>query len=447
MLRSCQTSTWCVVEMVKNIEILPLYFDYVLDTDYLVYILVGGRNSGKTHFMGQYATERMNNAEDYKMLVVEDVETNINEGVKTNILERISEFGYDAIFDDTKQPPKIIHKVTNNTILFKGYHSSKQQKRVKSLNGITAAWYEEAQNITYEQFKALQMQLRGGKPEDRKLFLTMNPINQDGFINNYFFKQQPDNVIEEFDDGRPKVFTKDIKVQVGDEEVVTTCMVIVSTYHDNKYLTMQQIAAIEELKQSNPDMYKMLAEGRFVKPEGTLLKELQKFSSNRINLSQSAKITAIIDTATSGDDSATLGIYAKYDDEHHYLIEAVKDSRDADVVIPIFASKINKYKPDYVRVEENHEGLYFESELKRKTHSNIKVTKFRSTENKHEKILSQSGRMRLDLYVRDDADKNYNEFVTGVLEYNKEAKENKHDDCIDNVAMYFKHGDKQAWGW
>lgn len=432
----------------KSIEVLPIYFDNVMETDYDVYILVGGRNSGKTHFMGQYTTMDLNNCEDYKLLIVEDVETNINEGVKTNLIERIDSFGWSEMFNSTKQPPRIEHLITGNSVLFKGYHSKKQQKRVKSLNGITAAWYEEAQNITYEQFKALQMQLRGGNPEDRKLFLTMNPINQDGFINNYFFKQKPDKVIKAFEDGRPKIFEKNIKVEVGDKEVITTCLVIVSTYKDNPHLTLQQIAAIEELKYTDPDMYKMLAEGKFVKKEGTLLKELNKFSLAKLDLSQADKITAIVDTASSGSDSATLGIYAKYD-ERHYLVEAYKDDRDANVVIPQMASLINKFNPQYVRVEENHEGLYYESELKNRTKHSIKVTKFRSTENKHEKILSQSGRMRTDLFVRDDIKRNsnYYDFLTQVLDYNKDPKENKHDDCIDNIAMYFKHGNKVSWGW
>ncbi len=393
--------------------------------------------------MGQLSTLNMNNCKDYKLLVVEDVETNINEGVKTNVLERIEDFGWGSIFHSTKQPAKITHKINGNSILFKGYHSPKQQKRVKSLNKITAAWYEEAENITYEQFIALLIQLRGGDPKDRKLFLTMNPVNQDGYINREFFKKEPDKIIKHFPDGRPKIFIRNIETELEDgEKVVTPCMVIVSTYKDNSYLTKQQIAAIESLKDKDPDLYAMYAEGKFVKPEGALIKEFQKFSLNRIDLDQAAKITALVDTATSGSDSATLGIYAKYDEEHHYLIEAYKDDRDADIVIPIMAGKINKFEPDFVRVEENHEGLYFESELKKKTKDKIKVQKFRSTENKHEKILSQSGRIKMDLYIRDDADKNYNEFIKEAGDYNKDEKVNGHDDCIDNMAMYFKHGDK-----
>ena len=198
----------------KDIKILPLYYDHILETDYPVYILVGGRNSGKTHFMGQSVTMDINNCEDYKMLVVEDVETNINEGVKTNVLERIEDFGWGSIFHNTKHPAKIEHKINKNSILFKGYHSSKQQKRIKSLNKITAAWYEEAENITYEQFIALLIQLRGGNPKDRKLFLTMNPVNQDGFINKEFFEKTPDKIIKKFSDGRPKIFVRNIETEI-----------------------------------------------------------------------------------------------------------------------------------------------------------------------------------------------------------------------------------------
>jgi phage terminase large subunit len=356
------------VKKEKSIEVLPIYFDYVLETDYPVYILVGGRNSGKTFFMGQLATMNSNNHEDYKMLVVEDVETNINEGVKTNILERIEEFGWDSIFHSTKQPAKIQHRINGNSVLFKGYHSSKQQKRIKSLNKITAAWYEEAENITYEQFKALQIQLRGGDPKDRKLFLTMNPVNQDGFINKEFFKKKPDRIMGRFPDGRPRVFERKIEVEIKDgEKVITPCLIIVTTYKDNPYLTRQQIADIEDYKNTNPDLYAMYAEGKFVKPEGTLIKEFQEFSLDRIDLNQAAKTVAIIDTASSGSDSATLGIYSKYDEEHHYCIEGYKDDRDADVVIPIMASKINKFAPNFVYVEENHEGLYYEDQMKELT--------------------------------------------------------------------------------
>lgn len=263
-----------------EVEVLPIYFDYVLGKDYPVIILVGGRNSGKSFFMEQLAVMNLNNKKRYRLLVVEDVETNIGEGVKNGIEQRAEEFGLNKFIGSTKMPAEVTHKVTGNKVIFKGYHSEAQRKQVKSLNEVTAAWYEEGENITYKQFKALRMQLRGGEEKDRQLFITMNPIISDGYINQEFFVKAPDKVYEWFSDGRPKVFERIVSVEIesdtGTEIVSLTCLIVVSTYKDNKYLTQDQKADIEELKLTDPEMYEMLGEGKFVKPSGTYFREFSR---------------------------------------------------------------------------------------------------------------------------------------------------------------------------
>ena len=354
-----------------------MYFDYILETDYPVYILVGGRNSGKTFFMGQLATMNLNKLKDYKMLIVEDVETNINEGVKTNVLERIEDFGWGSMFHSTKQPAKITHKITKNSILFKGYHSSKQQKRIKSLNKITAAWYEEAENITYEQFKALQIQLRGGDPRDRKLFLTMNPVNQDGFINKEFFKKKPDKIIEKFPDGRSKVFIQNIETEIEDgEKIVTPCMIIVSTYKDNPHLTKQQIADIEDYKKESKNLDDM--------DDELLTLNLKTFSNNKIyykgkdleNMSPGSQTNILMEYIVKADSTVPLLIdqpednvdnNAIYNDlttwisELKYKRQIIVVTHDANIVINadaenlILADQIvnNKFKYVFGALEYN----------------------------------------------------------------------------------------------
>src|SRR5690554_132641 len=121
----------------QEVEVLPLYYDYVLTKNYPVVILVGGRNSGKSFFMEQLAVTNMHNKRKYKLLVIEDVETNIGEGVKSGIEERAEEFGLDGVMSSTKQPAEVKHNLTGNNVIFKGYHSAAQQKQVKSLNEIT----------------------------------------------------------------------------------------------------------------------------------------------------------------------------------------------------------------------------------------------------------------------------------------------------------------------
>lgn len=122
-----------------------------------------------------------------------------------------------------------------------------------------------ASRALHDQFKALRMQLRGGKPEDRQLFLSLNPINEDSFINHYFFQQKPDKVFEKFPDGRPKVFEKNISVEMEDKTVNIPCIIVVTVHWDNPYLTPEQHADIEEYKYTDTDNSRYVAEGKFVK--------------------------------------------------------------------------------------------------------------------------------------------------------------------------------------
>lgn len=324
--------------MQKEIEILPLYYDYVLTTQYPVYILVGGRNSGKSFFMEQLIPIKLNNCKDYKMLVVEDVETNIGAGVKDGILERIEEYEHEQYYNSLKQPPEIIHKNTNNNVIFKGYHSEKQQKQVKSLNEVTAVWYEEGENITLEQFKALRMQLRGGKPEDRQLYITMNPINPDSYINETFFQSEPDEVFERFNDGRPKVFIKNISVDIEDRIVNIPCMIVVSTHWDNPYLTDEQRADIEELKYSNLDLYHMLAEGKFIKPGNTHFPEFKP----HIHVIEPREIPNDWYTYTTMDYGLDMLAGLKVSFDYHNNMYITAEEHEPDLIISQAAERMKR---------------------------------------------------------------------------------------------------------
>ncbi len=57
--------------MNKEIEILPIYFDWLINKKYPINVLVGGRNSGKSYFMEQLATINTHNAD--KVATTENV--------------------------------------------------------------------------------------------------------------------------------------------------------------------------------------------------------------------------------------------------------------------------------------------------------------------------------------------------------------------------------------
>ena len=68
--------------MDKTIEILPLFYDYLIDKNYPINVLVGGRASGKSYLMEQMAVIKTHNSDGYTMLVLEDVENNVDGNLK-----------------------------------------------------------------------------------------------------------------------------------------------------------------------------------------------------------------------------------------------------------------------------------------------------------------------------------------------------------------------------
>ena len=265
----------------KTILINKIFYDHVLNTDADIIVQVGGRYSGKSFGMEQLATINLATKTKYKMLMIEDKEGNVNQGTKSGILSRISEFEYDNIFTNTKQPAEINSELTDNKALFKGYTTEDQVKQVKALNEITSIWYEEAENISKEQIEDLYFQLRGGDPKDRKLYLTLNPVNSDSYINKEMIQGEITKVLEYFEGTtRPKVFEKIITTEFNYNNKIYKIdlkyLIVITTHHDNKFLEVKQRAAIEALKLTDYQKWLQLAEARFIKSDGAYFKEFDR---------------------------------------------------------------------------------------------------------------------------------------------------------------------------
>lgn len=267
--------------MKLNVEMNSIFVDYVMETDADIIWQIGGRYSGKTYSMDQLMAMNLAYKEKYKLLVVEDREGNVNQGTKAGILARIDDLQLDDILTGTKTPAEINSCISKNKAVFKGYSTEDQVKQVKALDSVTAAWYEEAENITKDQVEDLYFQLRGGNPEDRKLYLTLNPVNEYCYANEALIQTTPDEVLEYFPNSkRPKVFIKYVETEFEYEGVIQSArikhLIVLTTHHDNKFLDLKQRAAIEALKHTDPEKYKQLAEARFTKAGGAYFQEFSR---------------------------------------------------------------------------------------------------------------------------------------------------------------------------
>ena len=267
--------------MNKDIKVTPLYFDYVIDAKYDAVVQVGGRFSGKSHNEQIRLVSNLASKENYKLLVIEDLETGMSEGFHAGLYSRIRDFEHDIAYTPETKVAHIRNKINENTALFRGYSSDQQKLNVKKLSGVTEILVEEGEWMTYDDFVSLYQQLRGGSKEDRKLTILLNPVNPDCFVNEYLIETKPDRVLKYFDGtNRPKVFEKSIttKFELDGEKIEQSIkvLVVLSTHFDNNFLTLEQRASIEQYKETDPELYEQLGEARFIRSKGTYFREFKK---------------------------------------------------------------------------------------------------------------------------------------------------------------------------
>jgi PBSX family phage terminase large subunit len=265
----------------KEIKVTPFYHDYVLAQPYKVILQIGGRFSSKSYNSEIEMAANLMSKPNYKLLVIEDLDTGLTKGYYAGLKHKIELFEHDKAYSMIKSPVQITNLLNGNMALFSGYASDQQKKAVKAIDQVTEIVVEEGEWITYDDFIAMLHQLRGGRPQDRRLSILMNPVNPDCFINQMFIESKPDKVLAYFPGTtRPKVFEKNIETTFEYEGQtltdITKVLVVLSTHHDNPYLTIDQRASIEKLKETDPELYLQLGEARFVKPAGAYFKEFQR---------------------------------------------------------------------------------------------------------------------------------------------------------------------------
>lgn len=265
----------------KEIKVTPLYYDYIFGKKYKVIIQVGGRFSSKSYNSEIEMAANLGGKENYKLLVIEDLDTGLVNGYYAGLKDKIEKFEHDKAYSMTRSPVRIYNKINGNEAIFSGFASDQQKKSVKAIDQVTEIVVEEGEWLQYDDFVRLLHQLRGGRPEDRRLNIIMNPVNSNCFVNEMFIETEPDKVLLYFpNSNRPKVFEKTIETTFEyDGEIVTDrtkVLIVLSTHHDNPYLTIDQRATIERLKDTDPDLYLQLGEARFVNSAGAYFREFRR---------------------------------------------------------------------------------------------------------------------------------------------------------------------------
>lgn len=223
-----------------NIYVNDAYIPYLNDTT-RTQIFFGGSSSGKSSFLAQRVV--MDVLKGHNYLIVRNVANTIKRSVYNQIVKTIIDFNLSEVFQMSKSEMVITCKRNNRQILFGGLDDPEKLKSITPIDGvITDIWIEEATETAREAYKQLTKRLRGATPDGigKRIIFSFNPILQTHWIYQEFFWN--------WDDSKNLYKSDDL-------------LILKTTYKDNKFLTDEDIYALEH--ETDPYFYNVYTLGNW----------------------------------------------------------------------------------------------------------------------------------------------------------------------------------------
>jgi phage terminase large subunit len=172
----------------------------------------------------------------HRFLVVRKVAKTLRESCFAELKRVIYDWGVEQLFDipvGVSSELYIKCNINNNEILFAGLDDT---EKLKSITGITNIWIEEASEIEAEDFRQLDIRMRGKTVYYKQFLLSFNPTYITHWLKNEFFNEK---------------------------KLKANCKTVHSTYGDNKFLDDQAIEVLESFKEVDPYYYMVYCLGQW----------------------------------------------------------------------------------------------------------------------------------------------------------------------------------------
>ena len=182
---------------VSNFESLlnPVYIPILYNQKRYI-VLKGGAGAGKSHFACQKILYRTMTEEGHRFLIIRKVKDTVTKSVFQLFQDYITKWDLDDEFKINKNSQVITFKSNGNMILFAGIDDP---KKLKSIEGITGIWVEEATELYLLDFQELDRRLRGIYHTYMQIILTYNPILKSNWTYKRFFsgltKEEEEDII------------------------------------------------------------------------------------------------------------------------------------------------------------------------------------------------------------------------------------------------------------
>lgn len=155
-----------------------------------IQLLYGGASSSKSYSIAEKIIYKTLLETGHKWLVVRKVGTTLRHSVFDQLLKILRSWNLYDLCKINNTELTITCKANGNMILFTGLDDV---EKLKSIEGITGIWIEEATELTERDFNQLDLRLRGVTKYKKQIILSMNPISILHWIKKRFFDRQEDD--------------------------------------------------------------------------------------------------------------------------------------------------------------------------------------------------------------------------------------------------------------
>lgn len=153
-----------------NIEVeasFPPILDGFFDSGHRFYVLHGGRGSAKSWSVAQEIIVRAFSGKE-RILCCREIQNSIKQSVKKLLADQIEAMGVKGLFKITDAA--IFCPMTGTEFIFSGLWNNIDS--IKSMEGVTICWVEEAQMMSRDSWEVLKPTIRA---PGSIIILTMNP--------------------------------------------------------------------------------------------------------------------------------------------------------------------------------------------------------------------------------------------------------------------------------
>jgi phage terminase large subunit len=201
-------------------------------------VWVGGAGSGKSVGASQRDAYRLTAEPGHNYMILRKVGESNRYSTFADLVNKIDTWHLTPLYDISESALTIRNKCNGNEVIFRGMNDIRAREHAKSVTfksgPLTDIRLEEASEFEPEDFRQLNLRLRGQARQPFQMTLTFNPISVSHWLKAEFF-----------DNAKPNA------------------TILRSTYLDNQWIDEDYKAELEALRLSDPTMYQVYALGEW----------------------------------------------------------------------------------------------------------------------------------------------------------------------------------------